>query len=242
MFDYLSAACYSVTNDELGQFTRSVGKGIEREAVYLAFEQYAQSSGQWFLPRAGGYSTIATSHSLGLAGSLRLEKLAILGALTSLMLIYGIVPTPLSPVLLHYFFHNCNFESIHAKLVAEWIPELHQTLREWLSLDHTSDITEFQGHFATYHDIQASFVLFCFQRKSNRYFQRLHAYPTVTLLHTSLWPQKCFIGLLLGPNWQLIRSFKHFSKGSTFDAKTDSILQRYDNILWCSINVVLMIY
>ncbi|KAF9473603.1 hypothetical protein BDN70DRAFT_816990 [Pholiota conissans] len=143
------------------QHIRSLGRGIEREVIYLAFGRYSsqEAQAQWFLPRAGGYSSIAvshTAHSMTSISTFRVKSLSVLGALTGLMLVHGIAPIPLSPVLIHYFIHNCDLQSIHPAFLAEWIPDLHKTLDDWLSLDHQSDIAAFQPHFSTYHDMQVA--------------------------------------------------------------------------------------
>ncbi|KAJ3511111.1 hypothetical protein NLJ89_g4285 [Agrocybe chaxingu] len=138
------------------QRMRSVGRGIKREAVYIAFSKFSQNPSQWFLPRVGEYSSIATTHSLSRpsVSSTRLHSLSILGALAALMLVYGMAPDPLSPVLLHYFIHDCNIESIHSNLLSEWVPDLYRTIRAWIDADQTSDLTPFEAHFATFHDLQ----------------------------------------------------------------------------------------
>jgi hypothetical protein len=134
----------------------SVGRGIEREVVHLSFLRYSRHAAQWFLPRAGGYSSIAVTHTMAPVSNIRLRNLSILGTLTGLMLVYGMAPEPLSPVLIHFFIHDCNLQSIYPELLAEWIPDLHQTLKDWLVMDHESDISAFQPHFSIYHDMQAS--------------------------------------------------------------------------------------
>ncbi|KAF8164427.1 hypothetical protein BJ912DRAFT_863835, partial [Pholiota molesta] len=137
----------------------SVGRGIEREAVHLAFRRYSSHESQWFLPRAGGYSSIAVTHTMALVSNVRLRHLSILGALTGLMLVYGMAPLPFSPVLIHFLIHDCNLQSIYPAFLAEWIPELHQTLKDWLATDHKADISAFQPHFSTYHDMQIACLL-----------------------------------------------------------------------------------
>lgn len=80
----------------------SVGEGIERETIYLAFDMYRKESTKWFIPRSDTYSTIAISQSLSPhfnVSATRLEALSVLGALTGLMLVYGVAPTPLSSTL-----------------------------------------------------------------------------------------------------------------------------------------------
>ncbi|KAF8893501.1 hypothetical protein BD779DRAFT_1669784 [Infundibulicybe gibba] len=146
----------SRTPDGLEQI-RSLGDGIEREVIYTAFHKYLQSPSQWFLPRAGDFSTVATCHSLATAIYLapaRRQGLLLLGALTGLFLIHGMAPAPLSPVLLHYFIHGCDLNAIHEGVLGSWYPELHHTIRSWLDAGAGGDTREFQTHFATFHDMQ----------------------------------------------------------------------------------------
>lgn len=125
--------------------------------IFTAFQKYTSEGQRWFLPRIDGYSSIATSHSMATAryiSDLRKKKLAILGALTGLLLVYGIAPSPLSPVLLHYWIHGCNIHSIHPALLGEWNQEFKHLLDNWLEIGPTGDTSPFQAHFNTFHDIQ----------------------------------------------------------------------------------------
>ncbi|KAF8882082.1 hypothetical protein BD779DRAFT_1473054 [Infundibulicybe gibba] len=140
---------------------RSLGDGIEREVIYTAFQKYLQSSSQWFLPRAGDFSMVATCHSLATSGYLapaRRQGLLILGALTGLFLIHGMAPAPLSPVLLYYCIHGCDLNAIHERLLGSWYPELRHTIRSWLDAGAGGDTREFQAHFATFHDMQVALL------------------------------------------------------------------------------------
>ncbi|KAF8883865.1 hypothetical protein BD779DRAFT_1472363 [Infundibulicybe gibba] len=150
----------SRTPDGLEQI-RSLGDGIEREVIYTAFHKYLQSPSQWFLPRAGDFSTVATCHSLATAIYLapaRRQGLLLLGALTGLFLIHGMAPAPLSPVLLHYFIHGCDLNAIHEGVLGSWYPELRHTIRSWLDAGAGGDTREFQTHFATFHDMQVALL------------------------------------------------------------------------------------
>lgn len=123
----------------------------------MAFEHYRNDASQWFVQRAGGYSSIAITNMMTPVPNARLRCIAILGALTALMLIHGMAPTPLSPVLIHYFIHDCDLQAIYPSFLAEWIPDLHETLKSWLAVDPSSkDISQFRAHFASYHDIEVS--------------------------------------------------------------------------------------
>jgi hypothetical protein len=132
----------------------------------LAFQEFCNETTKWFLPRQDGHVTIATipstyptSRSSARGPSARGQSLAILGALTSLLIINGIAPVPLSPVLLHYFVHQFDLSAIHPSLLSNWYPDLRQLIQNWLAIGPTGDPTPFESHFITYHDMQ----VLCFQ-------------------------------------------------------------------------------
>ena len=133
----------------------SVGEGIERETIYLAFDKYRTEATKWFIPRSDSYSTIATSHSLSLhfnASTTRLEALSVLGALTGLMLVYGVAPTPISPALVQFLLHGCDLQSLTPSFIQEWFPSLHRTLMGWNTASHRESIDAFDSHFQLFHD------------------------------------------------------------------------------------------
>lgn len=135
----------------------SVGEGIERETIYLAFDTYRKQSSKWFIPRSDTYSTIATSQSLSPhfdISATRLEALSILGALTGLMLVYGVAPTPLSPALIQFFLHGCDLHSLTPAFIQEWFPSLYRTLMDWNAISSSSgdSIEVFDAHFQLFHD------------------------------------------------------------------------------------------
>lgn len=135
----------------------SVGKGIERETIYLAFDTYRKQSTKWFIPRSDTYSTIATSQSLSPhfnISATRLEALSVLGALTGLMLVYGVAPTPLSPALIQFFLHGCDLHSLTPAFIQEWFPSLHRTLIDWNEIPSGDSIQVevFDAHFQLFHD------------------------------------------------------------------------------------------
>ena len=111
----------------------------------------------WFLQRQDGHSSLFT---LGLQRrqqsppSQRSIKLSILGALTALLLLYGIPPIPLSPVLLHYFIHDSDLNSITRNLLGNWYPDLGRLIQDWIDAGPDGNIESFAGHFMTYHDTQ----------------------------------------------------------------------------------------
>lgn len=145
----------------LSQRIRSVGDGVERETVHLAFEQYRKNAQKWFIPRSGKYSTIAMSQPLLLQqptfSSTRLEAISVLGALTGLMIIYSMAPTPLSPALLQFLLHGCDFHSLTPSFIQEWLPDLYNTLTNWNRLGASGDVESFDPYFQLYHDFPVGF-------------------------------------------------------------------------------------
>ncbi|KAJ3496500.1 hypothetical protein NLJ89_g10477 [Agrocybe chaxingu] len=176
---------------------RSAGRGVEQETVYLAFNTFRKNESEFFLPRAGNYSSLAVTHSFSTSfiPRARLQTLSVLGSLAALMLVYGMAPNPLSPVFIHYMIHDCNFDSIHPGLLSEWLPELRRLLREWIDGDCTLDLAPFQEHFSTYHDIQIS----CLQHRDDASHHALAA----EMLHKAV----------IGPEFITHPEFQAFLKG-----------------------------
>lgn len=142
---------------------RSLGEGIEREVIHTILEQYRLNAGEWFMPHADGYSTLALMHPLSIARHTpvsRLRNLSILGAVTALSLIHGMATVPLDPVFLYFFVHDCNISSIHPNIVGEWHPELKRTIYNWLEVGSHGDISQFRDYFASYHDLQVTYQLY----------------------------------------------------------------------------------
>ena len=142
-----------------------MGEGIEREVLQTAFQEFQDQPTIWFLQRQDTHSSIMT---LGLQSrrpqessmSQRSKKLSILGALMSLLLLNGVPPVPLSPVLLHYFIHNLELNSMSPDLLRNWYPVLGKLIQDWIATGSNGDIEEFASHFITYHDIQVSYCTY----------------------------------------------------------------------------------
>lgn len=120
-------------------------------------EEYRSEIIRWMTPRADGCYSIAITQSLSTARSIpasRLKALAVFGATTALCILRGVSAHPLDPVLLHYFIHDCDLHSIHQQILAEWHPDLKQTIENWQRAGPQADVMAFQSHFATYHDTQ----------------------------------------------------------------------------------------
>lgn len=159
---------YSNDDGSLSSRLLSMGEGIEREAVYYSFNKYHKEQDRWFMLCSDNYSTVLTTQSCllsmthgsfeGVVSSTRLELLSVLGALTSLMLLYRTAPTPLSPAFLQLLLHNGDFQSLTSSFIQEWHPQLYRTLNKWKSTEFlSSDISEFDTHFQLYHDFPVSY-------------------------------------------------------------------------------------
>jgi hypothetical protein len=155
---------------------QSMGEGIEREVLQTAFQEFQDRPAIWFLQRQDTHSSLMTLGLQRRQGSSITErsiKLSVLGALTSLLLLNGVPPIPLSPVLLHYFIHNLELDSISPDLLGNWYPDLGRLIQDWIAAGPNGDIEAFAGHFITYHDTQVShrmifitFILFLVQISS----------------------------------------------------------------------------
>ena len=140
--------------------TTSSGYGVEKEALDLLWRQVIDDQARFLLQRDNGLATIATSCNMVTSGrgvsSSRLLELQYLGALVALMLINYMPPRPLDPVVLQYFIYGCSFDSITKPLLAEWHPELRDTLDRWLEVGPAGNINKdrFITPISTYLDRQ----------------------------------------------------------------------------------------
>ena len=163
LFTYeLDSHGFRISVGDRFETVRSLGEGIEREVIHTIFEEFRCKGVEYFTPRADGYSTLTVTHTLSTAQHIprsRLRNLSVLGAITSLCLIHGMSPMPLDPVLLQFFVHDCDLASLHPAFIAEWHAEIKQTITAWLETGSLGDISQFQQHFATYHDMQV--ILAC---------------------------------------------------------------------------------
>ena len=146
-----------------GERTQSLGEGIEREVLQIAFQEFQNQPTVWFLQRQDTHASLVT---LGLQRrqessiTPRSISLSVLGALTSLLLLNGVPPIPLSPVLLHYFIHNLELDAISPNLLGNWYPDLKKLIQDWIAIGPNGDIEAFTSHFITYHDTQVSHCMF----------------------------------------------------------------------------------
>jgi hypothetical protein len=159
---HIDVISHSIDDIDGVEEIQSSGVGIEREVIHAAFNSFQRNSAEmalWFIPHADGHSMLATTHSMSTAAFVpasRKRSLAILRALSALLLLHGLAPTPLDPVLLHFFVHECNLHSIHPQFLSEWHPELCHTIKEWIRIGPSGDVRPFESHFCTYHDSTVS--------------------------------------------------------------------------------------
>lgn len=132
---------------------------MEREVLQLAFQHFRDAGARWFTPRMDGHHTIAVSQTLASARYItpqRLRELRCLGALTALLLINCMPPTPLDPLLLHFLIYDCDLHAVRPALCAEWHPDLRALIDSWLSIGPQGDVAPFQAHFSSYHEREVS--------------------------------------------------------------------------------------
>jgi hypothetical protein len=139
----------------------SMGNGIEQEVIHNLFADFQKHRDEWFAPRSDGfYALSTTTHALSsqfVSGS-RQRNLAILGAVTALWLLRGLLTVPLDPVFIHFLIHECDLHSIHPAILSEWHPTLKQTISNWIDLGPNGDISPFDQHFTVVHDIHVSLL------------------------------------------------------------------------------------
>ncbi|KAJ7650550.1 hypothetical protein FB45DRAFT_730675, partial [Roridomyces roridus] len=142
-----------------GGLVVSTGTGIEKETIYTAYRFFTDHEGAWFFPRFGNKSSIATTMSLAGSSFISTDRrlnLVVLGCLTSLMLIHGLAPDPISPALIQWAINGCDVHSLTRDFVGEWFPELRALLDDWTDCGPGGDLEPFQTHLAIYHDMQVA--------------------------------------------------------------------------------------
>lgn len=90
----------------------------------------------------------------GVVSDQRRRDMSRLGALSGLMIIGGWKSGPLSPLFIYFLLYSCDFHCLTSDLVEEWHPGLACLITEWIEMGHTGDLTPFQSHLASYHDLQ----------------------------------------------------------------------------------------
>ena len=120
----------SISSNHRDGSVQTIGHGLERDVIYTAFNGYIRSFGKWFMPRFDNRASLQMSCgfwraiSAGVISEARILDMKKLGAICALMLIHGICPEPLNPLIFQFIIHNGNFNSLHRGLVQEWHLEL----------------------------------------------------------------------------------------------------------------------
>ncbi|KAF8208552.1 hypothetical protein K438DRAFT_1930208 [Mycena galopus ATCC 62051] len=125
----------------------STGLGIGRETLTFAWLSYQKHAGEWFLPRFGGQSSIATTMPLASATFVnrdRRSNLVVLGCLAGLMLIHGMAPEPLSPAVIQWAANKCDVRSLTREFVGEWFAELKGLMDDWVASLQGRDLRQHQ--------------------------------------------------------------------------------------------------
>jgi hypothetical protein len=141
---------------------QTIGPGLERDTIYTAFNCYTRSFSKWFLPRFDNQASLQMScgiwraTSAGVVSENRILAMRKLGAICALMLIHGMCPEPLNPLLFQFIIHNGDFNSLHRALIQEWHPELLNLIDRWLAVGPNDSLEPFRAHFASYHDMDVS--------------------------------------------------------------------------------------
>ncbi|KAJ3826377.1 hypothetical protein F5880DRAFT_1476387 [Lentinula raphanica] len=136
------------------------GPGVEKEVMNLFFKAKVDSQIYDYLVEViDGYMTLSTvpiSSAADLSAAKKSE-LTLFGAATGLSLVHGIYPAKFNPLLLVYLLNSSNLKSLTKTIVKEMFPNLHSTLTRWIALNHSdNDLSYFQPHFATYHNVPVS--------------------------------------------------------------------------------------
>ena len=139
---------------------------MENEVIFSAFQEFCGAKqSAYFLPRANNTCTVHAAYPLSdprrIPGA-RLRQLEKLGALCALMMMSGQCPAPFDPLVFHFLVHECNLDSLHEALVAEWHPELRRDLVLLKEMGARGSLTPFSGLFYTYWNTDVSHQLIAF--------------------------------------------------------------------------------
>ncbi|KAJ3751752.1 hypothetical protein EV360DRAFT_75949 [Lentinula raphanica] len=158
------------------------GPGVEKEVMSLFFKEKFDTHIHNYLVQVNDeYSTLSTVPFSSAAdlSTAKKNELTVFGATVGLALVHGTYPANINPLLLVYLLNSSNLKSLHKGLVKEYFPELYQTLTRWIALDHSdNDLSYFQPHFATYHNIPVSVL----HGRSERHHRSL----AWTMLHNAI--------------------------------------------------------
>ena len=128
-------------------------------------DSYHHEHMKYFADHRNGYAMLKILYplSLGMVHFFDDEwrwQLIILGTIVGLSLIQGVAFEPLNPVLLHWLLNDCKLGAISPSILEAFHPNLKLLLMDWNDYGPEGDITRFEAHFATYHDLQVSSTLY----------------------------------------------------------------------------------
>ncbi|KAJ3764557.1 hypothetical protein FB446DRAFT_796028, partial [Lentinula raphanica] len=153
-----------VRNNGLDHYVTS-GPGLEKEVMNLFFKTNLDDRVNHYLVELiDDYTTISAmplSSSTEVSQS-RLQDLTFFGAVVGLSLVHGSYPANINPLLLVYLLNHSNLKSISKHLVMDQFPTLYHTLARWKALDpRDNNLSFFQSHFASYHNVQVCHLRVC---------------------------------------------------------------------------------
>ncbi|KAI0054525.1 hypothetical protein BV25DRAFT_1816944 [Artomyces pyxidatus] len=133
---------------------RSFSPGIDQETMTATWAGYESRPTQFMAPRLDDNWSLAPTPFASLTSLPRRQtELAVFGATVAISIATGVVPSPLSPVFLHYCLHDCNFASITPAILKEWHPQFAAMLEDWKETGPTGSLERFRYWVATYLDI-----------------------------------------------------------------------------------------
>ncbi|THU95950.1 hypothetical protein K435DRAFT_797732 [Dendrothele bispora CBS 962.96] len=135
----------------------SFGTGVEAELLSAAWAFFQKKHSQFFTEVYGGYCAPATSMPMLFAGSVsqdRLEEMAIFGALTGLMVLYGHYPDPLGPLFLQFALHGGDVRSLSESFVRDWMPDLYGKLIAFRDCGSEGDLGDYSSFYINHMPMQ----------------------------------------------------------------------------------------
>lgn len=153
---YPSLHADDIFSNSAGNF--SFGAGIEKEVLFMVWDQFLQSRSRFFVEREEGFCTIKCMTSfagLSISPARRVEMKR-LGAVAALLYIHGQTPKPLSPAVILFLIYSLDLRCLTPGFIGEWFVELRKVLTDWLEMGPEGDPQRFAFHFATYHDTEVS--------------------------------------------------------------------------------------
>ena len=123
------------------------------------FEKLTANRNAYFAEALDDFCTLRTQNPAAAAAAISIQRKADmtkLGALVALMIIGGWTPGALDPLFVYFLVHECNFDCLTPEIVEEWHPELALMIKRWIQVGPNGDITPFESHLMSYHEIQVS--------------------------------------------------------------------------------------